>query len=114
MLAQATGAMSIDGGDDGVATAEEVLDDRVLHAWTDGLTGSQLGLEPQGAEVEPTGCAAQDRYRDPRKRVDVEHLSMSVGDAYAVSRILGVVSPRDAQTPLALLPWQRTPSRAVG
>jgi serine/threonine protein kinase len=73
----------------GAATAEEVLEDEVLRVWTDGLSGTELGLEPHGDAVAPTGCPAQDRYFDPRKRVNVEKLNLSVGDMYAISRTLG-------------------------
>jgi serine/threonine protein kinase len=82
----------------GAASAEEVLEDRIVRVWTEGLTGKELGLvvdefltchEFDGADVAPLGCPSQDRYRDPRKRVNVEHLNLSVGDAYAIRRTLG-------------------------
>jgi serine/threonine protein kinase len=72
------------------ATAKEVLGDEIVRVWTDGLTGAELELEPlTDADVAATGCPAQDRYRDPRKRVPVEDRGRCVGDAYDIKRTLG-------------------------
>jgi serine/threonine protein kinase len=78
------------GSPTGAASAEEVLADEIVRVWTDGLTGTALGLESVGAEeVQSSGCPAQYRYCDPRKRVHVEGMNLSVADAYAISRTLG-------------------------
>ena len=74
----------------GAATAADVLGDEIVRVWTDGLTGAELELEPlTDADVAATGCPAQDRYRDPRKRVPVEDLGRCVGDEYDITRTLG-------------------------
>lgn len=65
--------------------------DALLRVWAGGLTAAGLGLEALAeAAPAPIGCAAQNRYRDPRKRVLLDGLSSSVGDLYEIGRTLGV------------------------
>ena len=74
----------------GAATAADVLGDEIVRVWTEGLTGAELELEPLAdVDVVATGCPAQDRYRDPRKRVPVEDRGRCVGDAYDITRTIG-------------------------
>ena len=77
----------------GAATAADVLGDEIVRVWTEGLTGAELELEPlTDADVAATGCPAQDRYRDPRKRVPVEDRGRCVGDAYDITRTITLCS----------------------